>query len=359
MIDAVVIDDSAFMRKALQIMLESDPEIRVVAMARDGEEGFEKVKQYRPDIVTLDIEMPRTNGLECLDLIMSEVPTPVLVVSSITAEGAQITLEALDRGAVDYIQKTQSFVAIDITQIKESLIQKVKTIAKKSPLARLKAKSPAREYRLPHQISRGKPNNKKSAYRINSRDVRCVAIGVSTGGPPVVQTILGALPKNYPAPILVAQHMPKEFTKTFAERMDKNSQLTIKEAETGDVIKSGHAYIARGGKHLIVKRNGVHVIGELTDHPVDNLYHPSADVLFNSVSEVYGSAALGVILTGMGQDGLQGLRQIKQKGGTVLAQNEETCVVYGMPKAAVEAGVADAVLSVEQIVDTLGALAQT
>ncbi len=356
MINVVVIDDSAFMRKAIQIMVESDPEIKVVATARDGEEGFEKVKQYRPDIVTLDIEMPRTNGLTCLDMIMKEVPTPVLVVSSISAAGAKVTLDALDRGAVDYIQKTQSFVAIDITQIKDSLISKIKTIAKHSNLSRLRARWKKKDS-VPKAVSHKSAEEK--TYRLKSNEIRCIVIGVSTGGPPVVQSILSALPENYPAPILIAQHMPKEFTNSFAERLNKLSAIRVKEASSGDIITKGTAYIAQGGKHLVVRRNGVNVIGDLTIHPADSLYHPSADVLFSSAIDAYGASVLGVILTGMGCDGVEGLKKLKKIGGKILAQDEASCVVYGMPKAAVDAGIVDSVLSVNGIMESLRSLSMS
>lgn len=348
MINVIVIDDSAFMRKAIQIMLESDPEIKVIATARDGMEGFDKVMKYQPDIVTLDLEMPRTNGLECLSMIMKEVPTPVLVVSSLTTNGAQVTLEALNKGAVDFIPKTQSFVAIDIIKIENDLINKVKTIANRNHRSRLRRNIRAKkESEIKNKLNY--KNLKVQPFSLEHHNIRCVAIGVSTGGPPVIQSILNSLPGDFPASILIAQHMPKEFTKIFAERINKSSAINVKEAETGDVIQKGNAYIAQGGKHLIVKRQGVNIIGELTQHPVKSLYHPSVDVLFSSTTEAYGSSVLGVILTGMGKDGVKGLKLLKNRGGLVIAQNEESCVVYGMPKAAVDAGVVDHVQSVDGI----------
>ncbi|MBT3250640.1 MAG: chemotaxis response regulator protein-glutamate methylesterase [Candidatus Marinimicrobia bacterium] len=354
MIRLIVIDDSAFMRKAISIMAESVPDIKVVATARDGAEGFEKVKRYKPDVVTLDIEMPGTNGFDCLSLIMKNVPTPVLIVSSLSTKGAETTLKAMQMGAVDFLPKTQSFVAIDIIKIQDELVQKIKAIAR-NPLRQFINRRLARQaaQKSSHSI------DKKSEipYSFKNKTISCVAIGVSTGGPPVVQAILESLPAKYP-PILVAQHMPKEFTASFAARLNTKSPLNIKEAEDGDILSRGCAYIARGGKHLIIERKGVNVVCRLTDHPVEHLYHPSVDVLTSSVSNVYGSVTAGVILTGMGKDGVEGLKELKKRGGTILAQNEETCIVYGMPKAAVDCGITDAVLSVDGIIKSLQTIAK-
>ncbi len=348
MIRTLVVDDSAFMRKAIQLMLESDPEIKVVGMARDGQEGFEKVMELQPDVVTLDIEMPRTNGLECLDLIMKNRPTPVIVVSSLTTEGAQVTLEALDKGAMDFIPKTKSFVALDITKIQDELLRKVKALAKRRP----------RRPSLTSSFAQMKPicegeDRKERLYPLATANLRCIGIGVSTGGPPVVQAILTSLPADFPLPILVAQHMPETFTRTFAERLDGLAQIQIKEAEDGERLEGGIAFIGKGGKHLLVRRQGLNVYTHVTPDPVEHLYHPSADILLESVARSYGSGGLGIILTGMGHDGLEGARKLKSAGGKLLAQDEASCVIYGMPKAVVQAGLADAVLSIEGLIASL------
>lgn len=335
------------MRKAIQIMVESDPEIRVVGMARDGLEGVELVKKHRPDCVTLDLEMPRMSGLEALEIIMKEVPTPVLVVSSISTEGAEITLEAMDKGAMDFIPKTQSFVAIDIIAIKENLQRKVKHIAKHSPI---KKKS------FMEALKRRQSRQKAMADQESTNEVAIpavfadkkfglVAIGVSTGGPPVVEHILTNLPADFSTGIVIAQHMPETFTKPFADRLNKVSRLEVKEAEAGDRVTKGVALIGRGGKHLVVKRKGPQVMVDLATKPEDLLYFPSADVLFSSASSVYGSQTLGVILTGMGQDGLKGLKEVHAGDGVIVAQDEESCVVYGMPKVVIDARIADIVTS--------------
>lgn len=338
----LVVDDSAFMRKALSIMLERDPEIEVIATARDGEEGFELVKQLKPDVVTLDIEMPRTNGLECIQMIMDQAPTPILVVSSLTTQGAQTTLKAMEIGAADFIPKTQSFVAMDITKIEDDLLSKVKTLSRKRVFSK-RAKATAEQL----TPSNGRASSAKPKLTLGKID--CVAIGVSTGGPPVVQKLLSELPADFPTPILIAQHMPKEFTATFAHRLDSLTQIRVKEAIHGDVLEPGTAYIGKGGKHLTVQRKGAKVYINLTREPADLLYHPSADVLFKSVAETYGGMTLGLILTGMGKDGVIGLAELKQRGGRILAQDEASCVVYGMPKAAVDAGLASAVMDVQSI----------
>lgn len=349
MINAIVIDDSAFMRKAISIMLESDPGIKVLATARDGKEGFELVKQHRPDVVTLDIEMPRTNGLECLDMIMKEVPTPVIVVSSLSTKGAETTLTALEKGAVDYLPKTKSFVAIDIVNIQEELLQKIKAVVKTK-------KHIAVEKRFTKTISRVNDNTLPEAipeiYNLAGYPIKCVAIGVSTGGPPIIHKILSSLPPDFP-PVLIAQHMPEQFTGNFAVRINSNSEISVKEAETGDIITKGHAYIAKGGKHLLVSRNGYSVTSRVTSAPDEAQYHPSADILINSVAEVYGSSALGLILTGMGKDGVEGLKLLKKNGGKIIAQDEQSCVVFGMPKVAIQQNLPDAILSVEGIISSL------
>ena len=351
MIRALVIDDSAFMRKALSLMLEKDDDIKVVGTARDGNEGFEKVQQLKPDVVTLDIEMPRTNGLECIDLIMRHQPTPILVVSSVTTDGAQITLDALDRGAVDFIPKSQSLVAIDIIKIETELIAKIKTIARKSLHKRFRRTiRPPVEIRDGRSVATAPP---EEIFSLADKPLSCVAIGVSTGGPPVVQTLLSVLERNFPVPIVVAQHMPKEFTVTFAKRLNAVCGIDVTEAADGEQLEPGHAYIGKGGDHLVLQRRGVRVFAHLTPEPRDHLYHPSADVLFESVAGVYGGNTLAIILTGMGKDGALGLQTLHRRGGRILAQNEESCVVYGMPKAAVDSGVTDAVLSIEGIAASL------
>ncbi len=330
-------------------MLESDPEIEVVGMAHNGEDGIEMAAKLKPDLITLDIEMPRMDGLTALRRIMEENPTPVMMISSLTTEGAAATLEALSLGAVDFIPKQLSYVALDIVKIKDELLSKVKHIARNKPrrsdgsIRRPAAVSPSlKKPILSAPPSAGQPQRPKKRINI-------VAIGTSTGGPPALQAIIPLLPKNLPVPVTVVQHMPATFTKSLAERLNSLSKIEVKEAENGEPVNPGVVYIARGGKHLTVKFNSSSYSINLTDEPSTTLHRPAVDVMVKSVAENYGSAVLGVILTGMGNDGLEGLRLVKQKGGVVLAQNEETCVVYGMPRAVVEDNLADKVLPLEQI----------
>ncbi len=335
-IRVLVVDDSAFMRNALTKMIASDHEFHVVGTARDGVEAVDKVISLRPDIVTLDVEMPRMNGLEALRLIMDKNPVPVVMVSSLTTEGAETTLEALDIGAVDFIPKNLSDISGDILKIKENLLRKLKILGRLKP--RLKKRS----------ISRDLPPLK--IRHTGERRISVVAIGSSTGGPRALQEILPKLPENFPVPILVAQHMPKNFTGPFAERLNQLSRITVKEAEDGEPIEPGKALIAPGGRHIGVSRGkALKVQVRVMPDNGESIYKPSVDILLKEVSRVYPGRVLGVILTGMGHDGLEGIKEMKKEGGRTIAESEETCVVYGMPKSVVEAGLADKVLPINEI----------
>ena len=334
MIRVLIVDDSAFMRKALSIMLEGDPEIEVVGTARDGLEAIEKVRELKPDIVTLDVEMPRMDGLTALRRIMREHPVPVIMVSSLTQEGAQATIEALEAGAVDFIPKQHSYVSIEISRIRAELLEKIKTIARTRPLpTRRRSAAPDAEA-LP-------------AFRF--REARAIAIGVSTGGPRALQQVIPTLPADLPVPVLIVQHMPPHFTRSLAERLNSLSPLTVVEAEEGMSLEPGRVFLAPGGRHLVLERRNGHT--PLIRTPVEpaTLHRPSVDVMFQSVCQIFGGKVLAVVMTGMGRDGLEGARLIKQHGGKVITQDEATCVVYGMPRAVAEAGLSDAVLPLEQI----------
>ncbi|WP_419778930.1 protein-glutamate methylesterase/protein-glutamine glutaminase [Maridesulfovibrio sp.] len=343
MINVVVVDDSAFMRKAISTMLQKDPGIRVVATARDGEEGLRVIRKHNPDVVTLDIEMPKMDGLTALRHIMMEMPRPVLMVSSLTTEGAEATLKAMDLGAIDFIPKQLSKVSLDIVKIENDLISKVKTVARRKmrPVPRLRTAAAQRRPLAPVKTPRGRAK----------RDV--VVIGVSTGGPPAVQKILSSLPKDFPAGIVIAQHMPKAFTGPFAKRLNGVSQLKVKEAETGDRLLPGHAFVAPGGSHLIVDQKVSRIDLVVTPEPKEALYKPSANVLVSSVAKNLGRRALGVILTGMGNDGRDGIRELKSKGGRAIAQSDSSCVVYGMPKAIVDDGLADEIVDIDDMANAI------
>jgi len=348
-IRVLVVDDSAFMRKALGKMLESDPEIQVVGTARDGEDALRRVAELDPDLVTLDVEMPRMDGLEALRRIMATAPRPVIMVSSLTESGADVTLRALDEGALDYIPKGIGGNLLDIVQIENALCQKVKALARRQGRARPHAgPTPAAPAPAPHPATRPPPAARKLG------PARYVAVGASTGGPPALQKFFAGLPPGFPAPVVVVQHMPKAFTGPFARRLDGVGPLSVKEAESGDRLEPGKAFVAPGGSHLVVQRHGAELVLRVTDQPADTLHKPSVDVTFSSFAEVVGRATLAVILTGMGADGLQGVRALKTLGCHAIAQEASSCVVYGMPRAVVEAGLADAVMPIESIPAAVG-----
>lgn len=341
MVKVLIVDDSAFMRNALTSMLSSDPEIKIIGTARDGFEAIEKVQTLKPDIMTLDVEMPRMDGISALKHIMESNPLPVIMVSSITTEGAGVTLDALDLGAVDFIPKNLSDLSVNIVKIKEILIDKVKHLSKRVI---------ARKHLSPAASRRAEPPKVPPARSTGERRVGIVSIGTSTGGPRALQDVIPKLPKDFPVPLVIAQHMPPNFTKPFAERLNQLSEIVVKEAEEGETIKPGTAYIAPGRGHMRVKRvRGIETVITISDNKVDFIYRPSVDALMFSVAECFPGRALGVILTGMGNDGVKGMTELKKTGGRIFAQDEDSCVVYGMPKAVVDAGIADKVLSLEEI----------
>lgn len=351
-IRVVVVDDSAFMRKALSMMLESDPTIKVVGTAGNGEDGLETIRRLNPDLVTMDVEMPRMDGLTALRHIMENDPVPVMMVSSITTEGASATLEALDLGAVDFIPKQMSYVSLDIVKIKEDLVAKIKNIVGRKHILMARFRERRRFSKLTG-ATQVKPvtdyTRTTGLIQKKQHHIDLVAIGSSTGGPPALNTVIAQLPPNLPAGIVIAQHMPPMFTKTLAERLNGLSRLTVREAVDGEPIEPGLVLISPGGKHLMVRKYGGRARVIVSEEPSDTLYKPCVDVLFNSVAETCGQSTLAVVLTGMGSNGVKGAQNIKAKGGVILAQNEATCVVYGMPRAVVEAHLADQVLPIENV----------
>ncbi|HXG30707.1 MAG TPA: chemotaxis response regulator protein-glutamate methylesterase [Thermodesulfobacteriota bacterium] len=340
MIRVLIVDDSAFMRNALSRMLSSDPELSIVGTARDGLEAIEKVVSLKPDIVTMDVEMPRMDGITALRHIMERNPLPVIMVSSLTTEGARVTLDALDIGAVDFIPKNLSELSVNILRIREILIEKIKQIARRPRLKeRVRLSVPKRL-----EVARVESQVATSGGRIG-----IVAIGASTGGPKALQELIPSLPEGFPIPIVIAQHMPPSFTGPFAERLNALSRIAVKEAEDGESLKQGVALIAPGRGHMrVVRKRGIEAVVTVTEDE-GFIYRPSVDALMVSVAECFPGRALGVILTGMGNDGLLGLRRLRDTGGRVFAQNQETCVIYGMPKAVIEAGIAHKVLSIEEM----------
>ena len=367
-IRVLVVDDSPFMRKSLQKMLEEAPDIRVVATARDGVDALEKIQEFKPDLVTLDIEMPRMDGLTCLKKIMADHPMPVLMVSSLTQEGAQATLDALSLGALDFIPKESGFASLSILQIQHDLQEKVRRLAT-SP--RFHKPPPASHPRATHAPPTYPPTAHSSAAPTPVRPAAApkphappppagstlsatplaelLLIGSSTGGPKALQDLLPTLPGSLPVPCLIVQHMPSTFTKPFADRLDGLCQVHVKEAEQGEPLKAGTVYIAPGGIHMTYGTRGAKGCIELSPEPVSSLHRPSVDVLFLSVSELFRGQVLAGILTGMGSDGAKGMEQLKRKGAHTLAEAEESCVVYGMPRAAVERGCVDVVAPLADI----------
>jgi two-component system, chemotaxis family, protein-glutamate methylesterase/glutaminase len=331
MIRVLVVDDSAFMRKAIAMMLESDPGITVIDTARDGQEAIDKVAALKPDVVTLDIEMPRMDGLTALRVIMEETPVPVLMISSLTKEGATATLAALEAGAVDFIPKESSTVSLAINQIRDDLIAKIRAII---------------------ASKRARPMAVRSRPQVSSDlslgNFGAVVIGTSTGGPFALQQVLPALPADFPVPVLVVQHMPPHFTRSLAERVNGKSPLEVCEATNGDVVRAGKVYIAEGGKHMLFDRDGDTIRIRTSETP-ETLHRPSVDVMFNAALDVFDKPLAAVIMTGMGRDGLDGSTAIRDKGGYVISQDEASSVVYGMPRAVADAGVVDRVLSLEEI----------
>lgn len=351
-INVIVIDDSAFMRKSISVMLESDPTIKVVATARDGQDGIQKIRQFKPDIVTMDVEMPVMDGLTALGIIMKEMPLPVLMISSLTTEGAKSTVEALTLGAVDFIPKELSYVSLDIVKIRDELITKVKEIVQsRSLLFRLQRIRTASSH--VEQQAGGSKSPLPTNGKMPEKDLRAVVIGISTGGPFALLQMIPKLPKDFPVGIAIVQHMPPRFTKSMADRLNSLSQIRVREAEEGDAMEAGVALVAPGGQHMTFSRSSGTVRIKISDEPRNTLYHPSADIMMTSAAEAYDAPLLGLIMTGMGKDGLEGLRRIKKKGGFVIAQDESSCVVYGMPKAAVDDGVADAVHPLDELAGTL------
>jgi two-component system chemotaxis response regulator CheB len=326
-IRVLIVDDSAFVRQALTRMLSADADLEVVGQAVDGKDALEKALALRPDVVTLDIQMPRMGGLEALEHLMADAPVPVLLLSSQTAEGAGVTIRGLELGALEFVDKSRVQGNMNLLNLAEELKQKIRAIAHVHVARRPRSAAPvpaAAAFPLTH------------APRAD-----VVVIATSTGGPPALQAIIPRLPQDLATAVLVVQHMPVGFTRSLAERLDARSGLRVREAEEGQPVEPGVVLIAPAGQHMKVKRRGALVRVTLDLEPRSALHRPSADVLMLSVAKAYGSRVLGVVLTGMGADGVEGMRAIHAAGGVTLAEAEESCVIYGMPKAAVEAGVVD------------------
>ncbi len=353
-IKILIVDDSAFMRKSLEILLSQDPDIEIVGFGKNGKEAVEKAKELKPDVITLDIEMPVMDGLTALQIIMKEAPTTVIMISSLTTEGAESTLKAMQLGAVDFIPKEMSFVSVNISGIKDSLIQKIKSVGnKKTILGRL---ARVRSDRKPtqHEISYGKESYGTAEKQLEKKRIEAIALGISTGGPISLQKVIPNIKGNLNVPLIIVQHMPPNFTKSLANRLNGMSKVSVKEAEHGEILKNGMVYIAPGGKHITFRKEGMSKYKvNLSDEPANTLHRPSVDVMMSAAANTWGNRTLGIIMTGMGKDGLEGAKLLNSKGGLVIAQDEESSVVWGMPRAIYEAGIADIVAPLEKIADLI------
>ncbi|WP_342653202.1 chemotaxis response regulator protein-glutamate methylesterase [Pseudomonas sp. F3-2] len=374
-VKVLVVDDSGFFRRRVSEILSSDSTIQVVGTATNGREAIDQALALKPDVITMDYEMPMMDGITAVRHIMQRCPTPVLMFSSLTHEGARVTLDALDAGAVDFLPKNFEDISRNPEKVKQMLCEKVHSISRSNrrfsglgssaaapaptptpaptstaprtthaaptPAAR-PAPAPARTSPTGHSAGHHAPASpapKRKAYKL-------VAIGTSTGGPVALQRVLTQLPANFPAPIVLIQHMPAAFTKAFAERLDKLCRISVKEAEDGDILRPGLALLAPGGKQMMVDgRGAVKIL------PGDERlnYKPCVDITFGSAAKSYGDKVLAVVLTGMGADGREGARLLKQGGSHIWAQDEASCVIYGMPMAIVKADLADAVYSLDDI----------
>jgi two-component system chemotaxis response regulator CheB len=331
MIKVLVVDDSALMRKKIRDILEADPDIEVIDIAKTGADAIKKVVQLKPDVVTMDIEMPDIDGLTALTYIMNEAPTPVVIISANVQPGSANALKAVELGAVDTVQKPSGEISIDLEVLNTEILRKVKA-ASKIDVNRVQ--------NFLNNLSRRSRGFKK----VESKIKHIVAIGASTGGPKAIKEILPYISAEAEAAYLIVQHMPAAFTKSMAERMDWIAKVKVKEAKEGDVIEQGVVYIAQGGYHMEVKMENDQPVIRLNSGPKVHSVRPSITVMMNSAAECFGNKVLGVLLTGMGSDGVEGLRSIKRAGGITFAEDESSCVVFGMPRVAIQEGVVDKVI---------------
>jgi two-component system chemotaxis response regulator CheB len=337
-IRVLVVDDSAFLRKVVREMLSRSPYIDVVGAARDGAEALELVQQLHPHVVTCDLAMPRLDGLAFVREQMARRPLPILILS-VANQDAATALQALEAGAVDFVQKPTALASEDLLRIREELIEKVKAAAH-APV-RPRAPEPQRASEDPHfAVPR--------TYHFDA-----VVIGISTGGPQALRAMLPRIPANFPVPIAIVLHMPLGFTALFAEKLDEICPLTVKEAAQGDLLIPGQVLVAQAGRHLALQRSPVGVVANLSRQPAEGLHRPSVDVLFQSASQIYGERLLGVIMTGMGSDGREGAAWIKAQGGTILTEAEKSCVIYGMPRSVMEAGLSDAAIPLDEMAQAI------
>jgi two-component system chemotaxis response regulator CheB len=338
----LVIDDSALMRKLIPQIIGRDPSIQVIGTAMDGEFGLKKIEELRPQVVTLDLEMPRMDGMETLKQIMRRHKLPVIMVSAQTTDGATSTFKALALGAIDFVAKPRDAASAKMDEIATELISKIKAAAKTKL-----------DHAGPMNIEPTRVN--KPLVKPKVAPTKIVTIGISTGGPNALQYMLSQLPGDFPGSIVVVQHMPEGFTDMFARRLNECCAIDVKEAQSGDMLVAGRALICPGNRHMRVRRMSLGNMVVLSDEERVNGHRPSVDILFQSAASEFGNQAIGLIMTGMGEDGAEGLGMMRRAGAITVAQDEQSCVVFGMPKAAIERGYAQRVVSLELLANTLTA----
>ncbi len=346
-IRVLVVDDSAVVRQTLRDILSSDPQIEIIATASDPFIAAQRIREEIPDVITLDVEMPRMDGITFLQKIMSQHPLPVVICSSLTEKGSETAFKALEYGAVEIIQKPRLGVKQFLEESKVLLCDAVKGAA----MARVRRIRPGMK-QVPPKLTADAVIARPGAKAMIRTTEKVVAVGASTGGTEALRLFLEAMPLDAPG-IVIVQHMPEHFTRSFADRLDRLCRISVKEAENDDTIVRGRALIAPGNRHLLLKRSGARYYVEIKDGPLVCRHRPSVDVLFRSAARYAGKNAVGVIMTGMGDDGAKGLLEMKEAGAVTIAQDEKSCVVFGMPKEAIRVGAADRVLPLESLADAI------
>ncbi len=352
-IRVLIVDDSGFFRRRVSEILTEDPMLEVVGMATNGQEAIEKTLELRPDVITMDIEMPVMDGIQATRKIMAQRPTPIIMFSSLTTDGAKATLDALEAGALDFLPKRFEDISSNKEEAKHMLCQRVRGLAQKRPtvphvppVVIHTAVPRATPVRNSTPVAAGATPHVETGTKTN---ISLVAIGTSTGGPIALQKVLTSLPANFPVPIILVQHMPASFTGPFAQRLDSLCQITVKEAVDGDVLKPGTALLAPGGKQMLITGRAQHAVIKIEEGDPSMTYRPCVDLTFDSIARVFPGHTLGIIMTGMGADGREGSRALKQGGSIIWAQDEASCVVYGMPAAVADAKIAERMVSLDDI----------
>lgn len=345
-IKVLVVDDSAFMRKVITDFVNDHPNLEVIAKARNGQDAIRKINQYKPDVITLDIELPDMSGLDVLKVIMADMPTPTIVLSSITKQGAKTTLEAMQLGAVDFISKPSGSISLDLYKVRDDIVRKI-IDASSAKIQQIVTKNKGIS-------SIGRELESKSSKDYHTQKKKLVCIGTSTGGPRALQAVLTQIPNTIEAPILIVQHMPPHFTASLAERLDDLSDVKVKEAQDGDILHNGTAYIAPGGYHMLCRQVGRSLAIQLDTSDSINGHKPSVNVLFEGLAALTNYHIISVIMTGMGSDGTIGLRKLKEMTDVYsIAESKDTAVIYGMPKSVIESHLVDEVVPLHEIASSI------